>query len=261
MHLCSLCCAPRCCARNGWTESHDHFPDSANAPAILPNESYNFNNSLSRIPNSKKKSFLFSHLFVFQVAKKFTKSKSSVHFVQIQWSSFDQRNLDRRGDLFHRPWTTSRPRRGSFSSFSHPARGYDALRILEGRGRSSSATEEKKGRGEIAIGRRRTGHDIVDESRRSSSSSRLDRLVMSLNISVFEEHELPQMTSTHPRPCCRLLLLLLLHETFYLSRSPPPPPRVSLGIQGQVGSLQLARGSWRIRDSSFEEIYGAAWSW
>lgn len=174
-------------------------------------------------------------------------------------SSFDQRNLDRRGDLFHRPWTTSRPRRGSFSSFSHPARGYDALRILEGRGRSSSATEEKKGRGEIAIGRRRTGHDIVDESRRSSSSSRLDRLVMSLNISVFEEHELPQMTSTHPRPCCRLLLLLL-HETFYLSRS-PPPPRVSLGIQGQVGSLQLARGSWRIRDSSFEEIYGAAWSW
>lgn len=55
MHLCSLCCAPRCCARNGWTESHDHFPDSANAPAILPNESYNFNNSLSRIPNSKKK--------------------------------------------------------------------------------------------------------------------------------------------------------------------------------------------------------------
>lgn len=174
-------------------------------------------------------------------------------------SSFDQRNLDRRGDLFHRPWTTSRPRRGSFSSFSHPARGYDALRILEGRGRSSSATEEKKGRGEIAIGRRRTGHDIVDESRRSSSSSRLDRLVMSLNISVFEEHELPQMTSTHPRP--RRLLLLLLHETFYLSRSPPPPPRVSLGIQGQVGSLQLARGSWRIRDSSFEEIYGAAWSW
>lgn len=174
-------------------------------------------------------------------------------------SSFDQRNLDRRGDLFHRPWTTSRPRRGSFSSFSHPARGYDALRILEGRGRSSSATEEKKGRGEIAIGRRRTGHDIVDESRRSSSSSRLDRLVMSLNISVFEEHELPQMTSTHPRPR-RLLLLLLLHETFYLSRS-PPPPRVSLGIQGQVGSLQLARGSWRIRDSSFEEIYGAAWSW
>lgn len=173
-------------------------------------------------------------------------------------SSFDQRNLDRRGDLFHRPWTTSRPRRGSFSSFSHPARGYDALRILEGRGRSSSATEEKKGRGEIAIGRRRTGHDIVDESRRSSSSSRLDRLVMSLNISVFEEHELPQMTSTHPRP--RRLLLLLLHETFYLSRS-PPPPRVSLGIQGQVGSLQLARGSWRIRDSSFEEIYGAAWSW
>lgn len=172
-------------------------------------------------------------------------------------SSFDQRNLDRRGDLFHRPWTTSRPRRGSFSSFSHPARGYDALRILEGRGRSSSATEEKKGRGEIAIGRRRTGHDIVDESRRSSSSSRLDRLVMSLNISVFEEHELPQMTSTHPRPR-RLLLLLLLHETFYLSRSPPPPPRVSLGIQGQVGSLQLARGSWRIRDSSFEEIYGAA---
>lgn len=171
-------------------------------------------------------------------------------------SSFDQRNLDRRGDLFHRPWTTSRPRRGSFSSFSHPARGYDALRILEGRGRSSSATEEKKGRGEIAIGRRRTGHDIVDESRRSSSSSRLDRLVMSLNISVFEEHELPQMTSTHPRPCCHLLLLL--HETFYLSRSPPPPPRVSLGIQGQVGSLQLARGSWRIRDSSFEEIYGAA---
>lgn len=142
-------------------------------------------------------------------------------------SSFDQRNLDRRGDLFHRPWTTSRPRRGSFSSFSHPARGYDALRILEGRGRSSSATEEKKGRGEIAIGRRRTGHDIVDESRRSSSSSRLDRLVMSLNISVFEEHELPQMTSTHPRPR-RLLLLLLLHETFYLSRS--PPPRVSLGI-------------------------------
>lgn len=141
-------------------------------------------------------------------------------------SSFDQRNLDRRGDLFHRPWTTSRPRRGSFSSFSHPARGYDALRILEGRGRSSSATEEKKGRGEIAIGRRRTGHDIVDESRRSSSSSRLDRLVMSLNISVFEEHELPQMTSTHPRPCCHLLLLL--HETFYLSRS--PPPRVSLGI-------------------------------
>ena len=141
-------------------------------------------------------------------------------------SSFDQRNLDRRGDLFHRPWTTSRPRRGSFSSFSHPARGYDALRILEGRGRSSSATEEKKGRGEIAIGRRRTGHDIVDESRRSSSSSRLDRLVMSLNISVFEEHELPQMTSTHPRP--RRLLLLLLHETFYLSRS--PPPRVSLGI-------------------------------
>ena len=140
MHLCSLCCAPRCCARNGWTESHDHFPDSANAPAILPNESYNFNNSLS--PNSKK-SFLFSHLFVFQVAKKFTKSKSSVHFVQIQWSSFDQRNLDRRGDLFHRPWTTSRPRRGSFSSFSHPARGYDALRILEGRGRSSSATEER----------------------------------------------------------------------------------------------------------------------
>lgn len=259
MHLCSLCCAPRCCARNGWTESHDHFPDSANAPAILPNESYNFNNSLSRIPNSKKKSFLFSHLFVFQFAKKFTKSKSSVHFVQIQWSSFDQRNLDRRGDLFHRPWTTSRPRRGSFSSFSHPARGYDALRILEGRGRSSSATEEKKGRGEIAIGRRRTGHDIVDESRRSSSSSRLDRLVMSLNISVFEEHELPQMTSTHPRP--RRLLLLLLHETFYLSRSPPPPPRVSLGIQGQVGSLQLARGSWRIRDSSFEEIYGAAWSW
>ena len=175
-------------------------------------------------------------------------------------SSFDQRNLDRRGDLFHRPWTTSRPRRGSFSSFSHPARGYDALRILEGRGRSSSATEEKKGRGEIAIGRRRTGHDIVDESRRSSSSSRLDRLVMSLNISVFEKHELPQMTSTHPRPR-RLLLLLLLHETFYLSRSPPPPPRVSLGIQGQVGSLQLARGSWRIRDSSFEEIYGAAWSW
>ena len=175
-------------------------------------------------------------------------------------SSFDQRNLDRRGDLFHRPWTTSRPRRGSFSSFSHPARGYDALRILEGRGRSSSATEEKKGRGEIAIGRRRTGHDIVDESRRSSSSSWLDRLVMSLNISVFEEHELPQMTSTHPRPR-RLLLLLLLHETFYLSRSPPPPPRVSLGIQGQVGSLQLARGSWRIRDSSFEEIYGAAWSW
>lgn len=175
-------------------------------------------------------------------------------------SSFDQRNLDRRGDLFHRPWTTSRPRRGSFSSFSHPARGYDALRILEGRGRSSSATEEKKGRGEIAIGRRRTGHDIVDESRRSSSSSRLDRLVMSLNISVFEEHELPQMTSTHPRPR-RLLLLLLLHETFYLSRSPPPPPRVSLGIQGQVGSLQLARGSWRIRDSSFEEIYGVAWSW
>ena len=171
-------------------------------------------------------------------------------------SSFDQRNLDRRGDLFHRPWTTSRPRRGSFSSFSHPARGYDALRILEGRGRSSSATEEKKGRGEIAIGRRRTGHDIVDESRRSSSSSRLDRLVMSLNISVFEKHELPQMTSTHPRP--RRLLLLLLHETFYLSRSPPPPPRVSLGIQGQVGSLQLARGSWRIRDSSFEEIYGAA---
>lgn len=80
MHLCSLCCAPRCCARNGWTESHDHFPDSANAPAILPNESYNFNNSLS--PNSKK-SFLFSHLFVFQLAKKFTKSKSSVHFVQI----------------------------------------------------------------------------------------------------------------------------------------------------------------------------------
>lgn len=127
MHLCSLCCAPRCCARNGWTESHDHFPDSANAPAILPNESYNFNNSLSRIPNSKKKSFLFSHLFVFQVAKKFTKSKSSVHFVQIQWSSFDQRNLDRRGDLFHRPWTTSRPRRGSFSSFSHPARGYAML--------------------------------------------------------------------------------------------------------------------------------------
>lgn len=58
-------------------------------------------------------------------------------------SSFDQRNLDRRGDLFHRPWTTSRPRRGSFSSFSHPARGYDALRILEGRGRSSSATEER----------------------------------------------------------------------------------------------------------------------
>lgn len=58
-------------------------------------------------------------------------------------SSFDQRNLDRRGDLFHRPWTTSRPRRGSFSSFSHPTRGYDALRILEGRGRSSSATEER----------------------------------------------------------------------------------------------------------------------
>lgn len=208
----------------------------------------------------KKILSIFSSLRkVFQLAKKFTKSKSSVHFVQIQWSSFDQRNLDRRGDLFHRPWTTSRPRRGSFSSFSHPARGYDALRILEGRGRSSSATEEKKGRGEIAIGRRRTGHDIVDESRRSSSSSWLDRLVMSLNISVFEEHELPQMTSTHPRPCCRLLLLLL-HETFYLSRS-PPPPRVSLGIQGQVGSLQLARGSWRIRDSSFEEIYGAAWSW
>lgn len=73
MHLCSLCCAPRCCARNGWTESHDHFPDSANAPAILPNESYNFNNSLSRIPNSKKKSFLFSHLF----AKFFNLRKNS----------------------------------------------------------------------------------------------------------------------------------------------------------------------------------------
>lgn len=69
MHLCSLCCAPRCCARNGWTESHDHFPDSANAPAILPNESYNFNNSLSRIPNSKKNPFYFLISSFFKLRK------------------------------------------------------------------------------------------------------------------------------------------------------------------------------------------------
>lgn len=95
------------------------------------------------------------------------------------------------------------------------------LRILEGRGRNRRSNrreerEEKERRRDR--NREPTGHDIVDESRRNASSTWLDRLVMSLDISVFEEHESPRMTSTtHPSP---------LHQT----SSPSPALRVPSGI-------------------------------
>lgn len=99
----------------------------------------------------KKKSFVsLSPLLNFRSWEKIYEGfESSVDFVPRIPDQFDQRNLDRRGR--HRDTRAfsstldRRPRRGSFSLFSHPARGYDALRILEGRGRtrSGSATEKR----------------------------------------------------------------------------------------------------------------------
>lgn len=101
----------------------------------------------------------------FDREKKFTKDSSllSILFhVSPTNSPFDQRNLDRRER--HRDTRAfsstldRRPRRGSFSLFSHPARGYDALRILEGKGRtrSGSATEKRT---------RREGTEVRSQSR------------------------------------------------------------------------------------------------
>lgn len=121
-------------------------------------------------------------------------------------------------ELFHRPWTVAREEDPSRCLVIQPAATmlYVSSKEEEEREavlRPRRGREEKERRWDRNR-ESRTGHDIVDESRRNSSSSWLDRLVMSLNISVFEEHELPQMTSTHPRPHPRRLLL---HET---SRSP-----------------------------------------
>lgn len=115
----------------------------------------------------RKRNPLFPCLLflTFDREKKFTRDSSllSIFFhVSPTNSPFDQRNLDRRGR--HRDTRAfsstldRRPRRGSFSLFSHPARGYDALRILEGRGRtrSGSATEKRT---------RREGTEVRSQSR------------------------------------------------------------------------------------------------
>lgn len=112
----------------------------------------------------KKKSFVsLSPLFNFRSWEKIYEGfESSVDFVPRIPDQFDQRNLDRRG--WHRDTRAfsstldRRPRWGSFSLFSHPARGYDALRILEGRGRtrSGSATEKRT---------RREGTEVRSQSR------------------------------------------------------------------------------------------------
>lgn len=112
----------------------------------------------------KKKSFVsLSPLLNFRSWEKIYEGfESSVDFVPRIPDQFDQRNLDRRGR--HRDTRAfsstldRRPRRGSFSLFSHPARGYDALRILEGRGRtrSGSATEKRT---------RREGTEVRSQSR------------------------------------------------------------------------------------------------
>lgn len=112
----------------------------------------------------KKKSFVsLPPLLNFRSWEKIYEGfESSVDFVPRIPDQFDQRNLDRRGR--HRDTRAfsstldRRPRRGSFSLFSHPARGYDALRILEGRGRtrSGSATEKRT---------RREGTEVRSQSR------------------------------------------------------------------------------------------------
>lgn len=128
------------------------------------------------------------------------------------------------GELFHREEDPSR-RLVIQPAATYPRRKRKKPTKQTTRGARRKGTEARS---------QSTGHDIVDESRRNASSSWLDRLVMSLNISVFEQHESPRMTSTtHPSSSP-------LHET-----SASPALRLPSGIgtgRPRSGSLQLAEG-------------------
>lgn len=173
MHLCSLCCAPRCCARNGWSLT------IISLIARMCQPSCQTNPIISIIPflgfQVKKRSFLFLSLRKVRSFDRGKKKKSNSDFVpdprQYIPHSINETWIEIY--IFFIDPGPSRPRRGSFSLFSHPARGYDALRILEERGRTrgrcnregSEKRTRRKGTEVRSQSREPTGHDIVDESR------------------------------------------------------------------------------------------------